>query len=254
MSIWVLALTCGFVHANSDFSTSITTLYCSLPSSVVFGCKTATLGPDLQVCMGSRPHLSFCACKTAWLTPEWLVSMGPCPHLWLLHAKQRILVQSTSLYGYQTSLIVLCVQNGVIYTRMTSLHWFQPSSVVLCLQNSDFKTRLTSLYGSQSSSVVLSTHKSVLSTDYMGSSPHLWFWVCKTATLGLELHVSMGPRRHLLFSVCWTACVASELLVSMGPSPHLWFLHAKQRLLDPNSKSLWFPDITCHFVPAIQRD
>ena len=25
----------------------------------------------------------------------------------------------------------------------------------------------------------------------------------------------------------------------MGPSPHLWFLHAKQRLLDPNNKSLW---------------
>ena len=115
-------------------------LYRSQPSSVVFGCKTATLGPDLQVCMGPRPHLSFCACKTAWLAPELLVSMGPCPHLWLLHAKQRILVQSTSLYGYQTSLVILCMQNGVIYTRMTSLYGFQPSSVILCLQNRDFKT------------------------------------------------------------------------------------------------------------------
>ena len=109
-------------------------------------------------------HMPFCDCNAARLAPELLVPMGPSPHLWLLHAKERILVQSKSLYGYQTSLVVLCMQNGVIYTRMTRLHGFQPSSVVLCLQNSDFKTRLTSLYGSQSSSVVLSTHNRVLST------------------------------------------------------------------------------------------
>ena len=40
----------------------------------------------------------------------------------------------------------------------------------------------------------------------------------------------------------------------MGPSPYLWFFHAKQRLLDPKNKSLWVPDITCHFVHGIQRD
>ena len=51
-----------------------------------------------------------------------------------------------------------------------------------------------------------------------------------------------------------TATLAHELLVSMGPSPHLWFLHAKQRLLDQNNKSLSVPDITCRFVHAIQRD
>ena len=33
----------------------------------------------------------------------------------------------------------------------------------------------------------------------------------------------------------------------MGPSPHLWFLHAKQRLLDQNCKSLWVPDLTYVF-------
>ena len=61
-------------------------------------------------------------------------------------------------------------------------------------------------------------------------SPRLWFCACKTATL------------------------AFELLVSMGPRPHLCFLHAKQRLLDQNNKSLWVPDITRRFVHAIQRD
>ena len=64
----------------------------------------------------------------------------------------------------------------------------------------------------------------------------------------------MGPRPHLRFSAFKTACLASELLVSMGPSPQLWFVYAKQRLLDPNNKSLWDPDITCRYVHALQRD
>ena len=33
----------------------------------------------------------------------------------------------------------------------------------------------------------------------------------------------------------------------MGPSPHLWLLHAKQRLLDQNCKSLWVPALICGF-------
>ena len=145
--------------------------------------------------MGPRPHLSFCPCKTACLASELLVSMGPSPHLWFLHAKQRLLDQHKSLYGYQTSPVVLCIQNSVTSCWITSLYGSQPLSVFFWMQNSDFRTRFTSLYGSLSSSVVLSTHNSVLSTkkkDYIGSSPHLWFCVCKTATLGLELQVSAG--------------------------------------------------------------
>ena len=146
---------------NSNFSTWITSLYMSQPSSVVFACKTAHFGP------------------------EFLVSMGPSPHLRFLHTKQRVLARITSLYGSQTSPALLCNQNCLICTRISSLYWFQPTSVV---------------------------------------------FACKTAWL------------------------ASESLVSMGPSPHVWFLDAKQRLLDPNNKSLWVPDITCRFVHAIQRD
>ena len=114
--------------------------------------------------------------------------------------------------------------------------WFAPewqvymgSSPHLCfffMQNCDFMTRLTSLCGSQPSSEV---------------------FACKPATFGPKLHVSMGPRTHLWFSACKTACLASEILVSMDPNPHLGFLHAKQRLLDPNNKSLWVPDLICGF-------
>ena len=87
----------------------------------------------------------------------------------------------------------------------------------------------------------------------IGASPHLWFCAFKTATLGSKLHVSMGPRPHLLFSAFKTACLASELLVSMGPSPHVLFLDAKQWLLDWIKKYM-SPDVTCRFVHANQRD
>ena len=43
--------------------------------------QTATLGPELQVCIGPRPHLWFFAIKTATLAPELQVSIGPSPHL-----------------------------------------------------------------------------------------------------------------------------------------------------------------------------
>ena len=161
--------------------------------------------------MGPRHHLSFCACNTAWLASEILVSMGPNPYLWFLHAKQRLLEQNyeylcvtalicgfcihnsafwtriSSLYGSQTSSVVLSTHNCVLNTRIKRLYVFQPSPVVLCMQHSDFSTWIASLYGSQTSYV-------------------------------------------------------------------LFFLHAKQRLLDQNNKSLWVPDITCRFVHAIQRD
>ena len=64
----------------------------------------------------------------------------------------------------------------------------------------------------------------------------------------------MFPRYDLTFCACTRAWLAPELLVSMGSSLHLWFLHAKQRLLDPNNESLWVPDLTCRFVHAKQRD
>ena len=75
---------------NNVISIRITSLYGSQPLSVVFACETATLGPELQVSMGPRPHLWFFAFKTATLAPELQVSMGASPHLWFLHAKQQL--------------------------------------------------------------------------------------------------------------------------------------------------------------------
>ena len=109
----------------------ITNLCSSQPSSVVFACKTATFGSELQV------------------------SMGPSHHLWFLNANSDFWTRMTSLYGSQTSPMVFCIQNSDFSTRIASLYGSQPSSVVLCIHNSDIMTRINSLYGSRTSPVVL---------------------------------------------------------------------------------------------------
>ena len=112
-SPWVPHLTSRFVHAKQRVSIRITSVYVSQPSFVFFACKTATLGQELQVSMGPRPHLCFfCnqnsdfstriaslygsqpspvvfARKTALFGTELQVSMDPSPHLWFFHAKHR---------------------------------------------------------------------------------------------------------------------------------------------------------------------
>ena len=119
-----------------------------------FGCKTATFRAELQVSMGPRPHLSFCACTTAYLASELLVSMGPSPDLRFIEIENDFRTRIACLYGAQTSPEILRMQNSVPSIRITSLYASQPSSVVLWIQR---------------------------------------------ATLGSELHVSMGPSPHLWF-------------------------------------------------------
>ena len=133
---------------NSVISTRNTCLQGSQPSSVDFACKTATIGAELQVSMGPRPHLSFCACKPALLASEILVSVGPSPHLFFFGMQNRdFRTRLTSLYWSQTPSVVLSTHYSVLSRRRKSLYWFQPSPVVLCMQNSDFRSRMTSLCG-----------------------------------------------------------------------------------------------------------
>ena len=163
--------------------------------------------------MGTSPHVWFCACKSATLAPELLVSIGPSPHLRFLHAKQGNLDQHPSLYGFQTSPVVLCAQNSVISTRNSSFYGFQPSSMVLCIQNSDFWNNISSLYRAQTSPVVLCMQNSVISiriTSLYGCQPPSVVFIFRTAYYGPEWLVSIGPRPHLSFCACKTAWLASE--------------------------------------------
>ena len=160
--------------------------------------------------------------------------MASSHHLcFFLHAKQRLYDQTSSLYGSQTSSVVLSTHNSVLSTRIKRQYWFQPSPVVLCMHNSDFWTRITSLYGSQTSPVLLCMQNS----DFWTRITSLYG--SQTSPVVLCMHYSV---------------IITRIIVSMGPNPYLWFLHAKQRLLDQNNKSLWVPDLTCRFVHALQRN
>ena len=63
----------------------------------MFAFQRATLGPELQISMGPRPHLWFFVLKAAPLAPELQVSMGPSPHLWFLQGKQDFWISITNI-------------------------------------------------------------------------------------------------------------------------------------------------------------
>ena len=203
----------------SEICSRITSLHGSHPLSLVFSCKTSIFGPELQVSMGPRPHLSFCACKTVGLTSELLVSMGPSPHVWLLDAKQRLLDPNNKsiwapdiicrfVHAIQRDLLPnnlslwvpplisgFFMQNSDFWSGITSLYGSHTKPVVLYMQNSVISTRITSLYGFQRSSVVFASKTATLGPDLqvcMCPSPKVWYWALVTAFLEQEYQVYVG--------------------------------------------------------------
>ena len=186
----------------------------------------------------------------------------------------------TSLYGSQTWPVILCICHSVISTRITRLYGSQPSSVVFacktatfgpeykslrvpdltcrfvyakrrdlhknkksiwvpaltrgfCILNSDFRTRITSLCRRIDPTCCFCMQNS-------------YFWTRITSLYGSQ-------TSPVIF--CLQNSVPSFRITSLyGSQSSSVFLHSKQRLLDPNNKSLWVPDITCRFVQAIQRN
>ena len=105
--------------------------------------------------------------------------------------------------------------------------------MAFCIQNNVISIRITSLYVSQPSSVVFAFKTATLGPElHFSMGPRLRLLVCesKTVCLDQEGRLSIRPSLHLWFCAFKTATLASEILVSMGPTPHLWLLHAKQRL------------------------
>ena len=173
------------------------------------------------------------------------------------------------------------MQNSDFWIRITSLYGSQPSSFFFCIHNRDISTRFASLYECQPSSLVFAFKTATLAPEFqvsIGPSPHLCFlhakqlllnqnykslWVPASICFFCCIHNSdistriaslYGSQPSSLVFAFKTATLAPELQVSIGPSPHLCFLHAKQRLLNQNYKSLWVPDHSCRFVHAKQRD
>ena len=150
---------------NSDFRTRNTSPYGSQPSFVPFRCKRATLGPELQVSLGPRPHLWYFTFKTATLQCTVVLCMQ----------NSVISTRNSSLYGSQPSSVVFACKRATFWSELQvsmgprphlgffafktatlqpSLYGSQSSSGFLWIHNSDIMTRINSLSGSQTSTVV----------------------------------------------------------------------------------------------------
>ena len=140
---------------NNVISIRNTSLYGSQPSFVVFACKTATSGPELQVSMGPRPHLCFFGIQNSAFS-----------------------TRIASLNWSQPSSVVLCIHNSYIMTRINCLYGSHTSPVVLCMQINVISIRIHSLYGSQPLFVFFSCKTATLGPEKqvsMGPRPHLCF-------------------------------------------------------------------------------
>ena len=83
-----------FCIQNSDFSTRIASVYGSQPSSVVLCIQNSVFCVRNTSLSGSKLSFVAFACKRATLGPELQVSMGPRPHFCFLHSKERLYLQN----------------------------------------------------------------------------------------------------------------------------------------------------------------
>ena len=107
-SIWVPALTCGFVHAKHiDFSTR----------------KTSLCGPQTSL-------VDLCVQNSVHTTRISSLYMSQTSSEELCKQNRLLSTRLTYLYGSQTSPVDLCIQHFILSTRITSLYGSQHSSVV----------------------------------------------------------------------------------------------------------------------------
>ena len=149
---------------NSVLSVRITSLYTFRPSSVFFACKTATLGPELEVPMGPSNHQWTCTCKTTYLLLDILVSMVHRPHLWIFANNTACLAPKLQVsrglwpHLWFCACKTACLASELLVLKVPCPHlWFLHTKVRLW-------NRITSLCGSQTSPVVLCIQNSVLNT------------------------------------------------------------------------------------------
>ena len=172
------------------------------------------------------------------------------------------------------------MQNSVISTWFTSLYGSQPSSVVFACKTATFGPVYESLWVPDLTCRFVHAkqrdlHQNIKLTWVPASiccfvhakqrlleQNYKCVWVpdliCGFSThnsvLSTRIKRQYGFQPSPVVLCMQTATLALELLISIVPCPHLRFLHANQRLLEQNYKSVWDPDHTCRFVHARQRD
>ena len=87
----------------------------------VFCMQNSGLWTSIQVSIGTRLHLSFCACTRACLASELLVSMDATPHQCFFTAKQRV------LYPNNDS---LCVPDLTCHFVLEKKAWLVSESLI----------------------------------------------------------------------------------------------------------------------------
>ena len=148
------------------------------------------------------------------------------------------------------------MQSSDFRTRLTSVYGSQTSSMVLSTPNSVLSTRIKRQYGFQPSPVVLFMQTATLALEILVSivsSSHLWFLHTKS---DFWTRIANLYGSQLSHAVLWLQCsaISTRTTCPYGSQPLSAVLRAKERLLEQNYKSVWDPDHTCRFVHARQRD
>ena len=186
---------------NSAFSTWITCLRGSQTSLEVFAWKTATLGPDLQVCMCPRPNVRYWALITACLEQEYQVYMGYSLHLWFLYAKQWPMGPRPLLWFCACKIGWLSPK--LLVSKSSSAHlWF---------------------FACKTGTLGLELQASV------GPRNDLSFCGSTTACLASETLVSMGPSHHLWLLHAKRRVLYPNNECQWVPDLTCHFVHSKQR-------------------------
>ena len=95
-SLWAPDLTCRFVHTNSVISTRNTTFSGFQPSSVVLCIPNSALMTKIGSLYESQPSCVVFGCKRATFGLELQGSFVQKPHLLFFHAKLRLLDQNNN--------------------------------------------------------------------------------------------------------------------------------------------------------------
>ena len=128
---------------NSDFWSRITSLYGSQTSPVVLCLQK--LASELLISMGPYPNLWFLAAKLRLFDQNNKCLWVPDITYNFLHAKHRDKHQNCLSLWVPALICGFWMQNSAFWTRITSLYGSQTSLFVLCVQNSVVSIRITSL-------------------------------------------------------------------------------------------------------------
>ena len=221
--------------------------------------------------MGPNLHLWLLLRKTVTLGSELEVTMGPRPHLWFFNIQNSdFSTRIASLYGSQPSSVVLFMHNRNIIDQnyRVSIGPRLHLSLSACEISVTLATELPDSMGTRPSPVAFEckTATSELQVS-MGPRPHLWFFAFKTATLASRITSLCGsqpssvdfvhskqrlyaPELKSLYGSQPSSVVictlrqrrhyAPELIVSMGPIPYIsFFAFEIQRLISIRIASLY---------------